>query len=74
MNDFSNLNSARIVMEAAARDKHSPEKIQAKMLSEIEKCPHFGPDSWLSSMGTQYTELATRADIAIVINLSSARL
>lgn len=37
MNDFYSLNSARSVMEAAARDQHSPEKIQVKMLSEIEK-------------------------------------
>ncbi len=37
MNDFSTPNSARSVMEAAARDKHSPEKIQARTLSKIEK-------------------------------------
>lgn len=37
MNDFSNLNSARTVADAADRYEDSPERVQAKTLSGIEK-------------------------------------
>lgn len=37
MNDFSNLNSARTVADAAASYESSPERIQARTLGEIEE-------------------------------------
>ena len=37
MNDFSNLNSARTVADAAASSESSPERIQARTLGEIEE-------------------------------------